>query len=216
MKVLVVAEIRLYRDGVAEALRGLPDVEHVETAATGASAVAAARRAECDVVLLDMALDGGIETATALVASRAASRVVALGVREDGPDVVACAEAGVCGYVSRDARFDDLADALRSAVRGEASCSARIAAGLLRHIAEQARRRPGPHPLPTLTRRERDVLRMLETDMSNKEIARALDLQLSTVKNHVHHVLGKLGASSRHDIPAALRRLERQPVPDRI
>jgi DNA-binding NarL/FixJ family response regulator len=173
MRVLVVAAIRLYRDGVADALRALPDVDFAATAANGAAAVAAARRVDCNVVLLDMAIEAGMQTAAALIIARPDIRVVALGVREDGPDVVACAEAGVSGYVSREASFDDLAAALRSAVRGEAPCSGKIAAGLIRHIALNARSHRHTYGTDMLTRREREVLRLLETDMSNKEIAQA-------------------------------------------
>jgi two-component system, NarL family, nitrate/nitrite response regulator NarL len=211
MRVLVVAAIRLYRDGVADALRALPDVEYATTAANGAAAVAAARRVDCNVVLLDMEIESSTQTAAALITARPDIRVVALGVQEDGPDVVACAEAGVSGYVSRDASFDDLAAALRSAVRGEAPCSGKIAAGLIRHIALHARSQRNASGADMLTRREREVLRLLETDMSNKEIARALDLQLSTVKNHVHNVLTKLGASGRRDISGVLVRLSEDP-----
>lgn len=213
MRVLVVAEIRLYRDGVAEALSALPDVDYATTAANGAAAVATARRVDCDVVLLDMAIESSTQTAAALITARPGIRVVALGVLEDGPDVVACAEVGVSGYVSRDASFDDLARALRSSVRGEVSCSGKVAAGLIRHIALHARTRRKLDGTDQLTRREREVLHLLATDMSNKEIARALDLQLSTVKNHVHNVLTKLGASGRHELAAALAQLGHDPVP---
>lgn len=213
MKVLVVAEIRLYRDGVAEALRQLPDVEHATTAACGAAAVASARRVACDAVVLDMAIASNTETAAALMTSCPGIRVLALGVQDDGPDVVACAEAGVSGYVSRDASFEELVDALRSAVRGEVSCSGKVAAGLIRHIALQARTVHRLDGTDQLTRREREVLRLLRTDMSNKEIARALGLQLSTVKNHVHSVLTKLGAATRRDIAGVLDHLDQELVP---
>ncbi|WP_187399516.1 response regulator transcription factor [Micromonospora sp. AP08] len=214
MNVLVVTEIRLYREGVAAALRVLPDVELAASAATSAAAVTSARRIDCDVVLLDMGMEDSTRTARALVAARPHIHVVALGVKEDGPEIVACAEAGVAGYVSREAGFDDLAEALRAAVRGEAPCSGKVAAGLIRHIAHQARlRQHGCTPIQ-LTRREREVLRLLETEMTNKEIARALDLRLSTVKNHVHNILTKLGASGRAEIPQALARLDLDPVPE--
>lgn len=214
MKILVVTEIRLYRDGVAAALRALPDVECAATAGTSAAAVTSTRRLECDVVLLDMAIEKSTQTARALAAALPDIHVVALGVKEDGPDVVACAEAGVSGYVSREASFDELAEALRAAVRGEAPCSGKVAAGLIRHIADQARLRQHIGVPVQLTKREREVLRLLGAEMSNKEIARALDLRLSTVKNHVHNVLTKLDASGRAEIPRALARLELDPVPE--
>ncbi len=200
MRALVVSEIRLYRDGVAEALRRFPDVELAETAATGPAAVVAARRHECDVVLLDVALERCTEMIQALLTARPAVKVVALGVPDDGPEVVAVAEAGIAGYVSREASIDEVGEALRGVLRGEAVCSGKVAAGLLRHIALQARSRHSTENGVQLTPREREVVRLLESGMANKEIARALDLRLSTVKNHVHNVLAKYGAHGRADV----------------
>lgn len=200
MRVLVVTDIRLYRDGVADALGRLSDVEAASTAATGAEAVLTARRVEHDVVLLDMTLADGAKTVRSLLVTRPTLKIVALGVPEEGPEVVLAAEAGVAGYVPREATLEDLGDALRCALRGEASCSARVAAGLLRHIARQATSRSADDGRFSLTRRESEVLRLLETGLTNKEIARALDLCLSTVKNHVHNVLTKYGAARRGDV----------------
>jgi DNA-binding NarL/FixJ family response regulator len=201
MKVLVVTEIRLYRDGVADALRRMNDVDSIDTAATGAAAVLAARRSGCDVVLLDMALARSTHTITALLTVRSDLKVVALGVPEDGPEVVACAEAGVFGYISRDAGLDDVGEALRAAARGEAPLPGRGAGGLVNHIACHARVElsDAGH---RLTAREREVARLLHSGMTNRQIARALNLQLSTVKNHVHSVLSKLGATGRSDVHA--------------
>lgn len=202
MKVLVVTEIRLYRDGVAEALRRQRDVELVATAATGSAAVLAVRRSECEVVLLDMAMADSTHVVRSLLTTRPELKVVALGVPEDGPEVVECAEAGICGYVSRDSSLAEVTDALGTAMRGEAPLSARVAAGLLKHIVVQARSRRDGVP-PDLTAREHEVLCLLKSGMTNRQIARALDLQLSTVKNHVHHVLHKYGASSRTEVMRA-------------
>jgi two-component system, NarL family, nitrate/nitrite response regulator NarL len=201
VKVLVVTEIRLYRDGVADSLRRLADVETVVTAASGATAVLAARRAECDVVLLDMALADSTDIVISMLTVKPELKVVALGVPEDGPEVVACAEAGICGYISREASLTEVGDALRSAVRGEAPVSGKVAAGLLRHIAFHARTVALNGGSPQLTPRQREVAALLQRGMTNRQIARALDLQLSTVKNHVHHVLAKFGVERRAEIP---------------
>lgn len=214
MKVLVVTEIRLYREGVAEALRRLDDVELAATAATGPAAVVAARRTECDVVLVDMALTDSTGTVQALLAARPQLKVVALGVPEDGPEVVAVAEAGIAGYVSREATIQDVGEALRGALRGEAALSGKVAAGLLRHIARQAQSRRSVEVPLQLTPREHEVLCLLESGLTNKEIARALDLQLSTVKNHVHNVLAKYGAAGRGDVGVASGRSQLQPASD--
>src|SRR4051794_41391792 len=102
VKVLVVTEIRLYRDGVAEVLRNLPDIGEAVTAASGSEAVLAAHDG-CDVVLMDMSLPRCAQTVEAVLAARPGVKVVALGVPDAGPEVVAFAEAGISGYVSRDA-----------------------------------------------------------------------------------------------------------------
>ena len=206
MRVLVVTAIRLYRDGVADALRPLPDVEAAVTAATGAAAVVCARTGECDVVLMDMALAESTQTVQALLAARPNLKVVALGVPEDGPEVVACAEAGISAYVAREASLEELGEVLRAALRGEAPCSGKVVAGLLRHIALQARGRRDGHAPAQLTPREREVLTLLESGMTNKQIARALDLQLSTVKNHVHNVLTKFGVAGRGEVVGVVER----------
>jgi len=197
MRVLVVTEIRLYRDGLAGLLRLLPDVGSATSAASGAAAVVAARDDRSDVVLLDIALPDSTVTARALLAASPTVKVVALGVADDAPELVACAEAGICGYVSREASMAELADALRSVLRGEAACSGKVAAGLIRHIARQAGSQHRGASRSVLTRREHDVLELVEGGLTNKEIARALHLELSTVKNHVHNLLAKFGAADR-------------------
>lgn len=213
MKVLVVTEIRLYRDGVAEALRRLLDVEQAATAATGAAAVVTARRTDCNVVLIDMSMTDSAATVQALLAARPSIKVVALGVPDEGPEVVACAELGIAGYVPREASLEELGDALRCALRGDAPCSSKVAASLIRHIALQARSRPMDGRPMQLTRRERDVVRLLESGLTNKEISSALDIQLSTVKNHVHNLLAKFGASGRAEVVGALHRAGRTSPP---
>jgi two-component system, NarL family, nitrate/nitrite response regulator NarL len=200
VKVLVVTEIRLYRDGVAEALRRLDDVEVAATASTGVAAVLKAVGTKCDVVLLDMALADSTEAVASLLAAKPDLKVVALGVPEEGPEVVTFAEAGVCGYISRDASLSEVGDVLRCAVRGEASLSGKIAAGLLKHIAFHARMTKTGCSTQQLTPREREVVQLLQSGMTNRQIARALDLELSTVKNHVHNVLTKCGAAGRAEV----------------
>jgi two-component system, NarL family, nitrate/nitrite response regulator NarL len=203
MKVLVVAQIRLYRDGVADALRRLEDVESVATAASAIAATVAARQTRCDVVLLDMTMPESTEAVSALLTARADLKVVALGVPEDGPEVVACAQAGVVGYISRDASLVEVGDALRATIRGEAALSGKMAAGLLKHIAFHARTDRVATLPHQLTSREQQVLRLLQNGMTNRQIAVALSLQLSTVKNHVHSVLTKFGATRRSDVCTA-------------
>jgi len=200
MRLLVVTDIRLYREGLADALARMDAVDEVVTAASGASAVLAARSGHVDIALVDMGTPQALGTIRALLSARPHLRVVALGI-DDDPQAVECAAAGIAGYVSRDAGLATLAEAIALVGRGEAPCPGRTAALLLSHIAAQSRVR---ETVIDLTPREREVLDLVRTGLTNRQIARALDLQLSTVKNHVHNVLGKCGASTRGEVIATL------------
>jgi DNA-binding NarL/FixJ family response regulator len=125
-------------------------------------------------------------------------QVVAFAVGEDEGEVIACAEAGVTAFVERSASIDDLIAAVTRGARGELQLSPRTAAVLLRRI----RRVPEAMSVPRgahLTAREREIWAMLRNKMSNKEIAAQLGLSVPTVKNHVHHLLAKLGVHRRVD-----------------
>ena len=218
IRTAILGEVRLFRDGLASLLRGSPAVDVVATAATLAEALQVIERDQPEALLLDMAMPNALEQIQALAGASRDLKIVALGVPETATDVMPCAEAGAAGYVPRDASVDDLIGALQAAARGELRCSVRIAAALLRRVAELARTRTGMHPgtratLPTaLTARELDVLRLLEAGRTNKDIARELGIELATAKNHVHNVLEKLGVRGRAQaIAVASRWLPRAP-----
>lgn len=211
MIVLVVVEIRLYRDGLADALQRLPEVEAAVTADTGHAAVLAAKRNHCEVVLLDMSVLDSAATARSLLTALPSTKILALAVPEQESHVVACAEAGIVGYVSRGASMPDLIVAFRSMLRGEAVISGRVTAGLLRHIASQASVRRTSLQTAQLTCRECEVLTLIGGGLSNKEIARALSISISTVKNHVHSLLSKLGVAGRSEAVLALDGLSGRP-----
>jgi DNA-binding NarL/FixJ family response regulator len=126
--------------------------------------------------------------------------------------VVACAEAGIAGYVDRDASLRDLVATVRSVARGELLCSPRIAARLMRRVAELADQPRPPQTPAHLTRREREVVALIDEGLSNKEIAQRLNIELPTVKHHVHNVIEKLGVRSRLQAAAHVRRRGLDPV----
>jgi two-component system nitrate/nitrite response regulator NarL len=199
MRVAIITNIRLYREGLADLLarRGF---EVVATAADGRAAVDCVRRALPDVAVLDMAMLDSATTVRALVDVSPAVRVLAVAVPETERHVLACVEAGVVGYVPRDGSLDDLTAALQRVVRGEVVCSPKIAASLLRRVAELAAR---PRPsAERLTAREVEILDLIGRGFSNKEIAGRLCIELSTVKNHVHNILRKLQVRRRIDAAA--------------
>ena len=135
-----------------------------------------------------------------------AAAVVALGVRETEDEVVACAEAGVAGYVTREHTLADLIAALDALARGEAPCPPRAAAMLLRRVsALAAERRPAPSGVDELTNREREILDLICDGLTNKQIGQLLFIELPTVKNHVHNILEKLQVRGRREAAALAR-----------
>ena len=126
-------------------------------------------RHQPDVVLIDLASLDALEPVRAIIAAAPATKVVAIGVTASEQHVVACAEAGVAGYASRDASLEEVIATVASVMRGEAPCSPRVTAILL---ATVARRNASRHPRPSLTQREREILELIEAGRSNREIER--------------------------------------------
>lgn len=200
IRALIVVGVRLYRQGLSAALSSYRSLVIAGEAEDGASALGAIVATRPDVVILDVALPGSLDLMHDLSARMPSLRVIAFAVGEASADVIACAEAGAAGYVAADASVEDLVAAVVGVVAGELICSPRIAHELFRRIGSQPPRRwQGDTPL---TLRERQVLDLLRDGLSNKEIARRLDIAVSTVKNHVHNLLKKLGATSRSHLMA--------------
>jgi two-component system, NarL family, nitrate/nitrite response regulator NarL len=203
IRVLVASDLRLYREGLAASLAADERVDFVATAASASEALAVAEEHCPQVVLLATEMNAALEYVRPLAIGGA--RVLALAVRDDEEDVVACAEAGVAGYITRDASLEDVVAAVETAACGEAPCSPRIVASLLDRLAANAAAPPVARPNP-LTYREREIVALIDEGLSNKQIAGRLTIGLSTVKNHVHHILEKLQIERRTDVAAAVRR----------
>jgi DNA-binding NarL/FixJ family response regulator len=211
--VLLVTQVRLYAEGIVRALDELDAIGRVAVALNCDAAIELLARDPSDVVVLDLA---GIDDAAAAQALVQAvpSRVVALAVREHDQDIVAWAERGAMGIVTRQASFDDLLHAILAAARGECCCSPRVATALMRRVAGvAAERRRVTAPHAALTLRERQIVELLIEGLSNKEIAARLLLGVSTVKNHVHSVLRKLDARTRSEAVAVLTEMKIRTAP---
>lgn len=211
LKLFIVAPIRLYRDGLAQVLGTQPEIEVVGTAASAADAVALLESLTVDLVLIDRAMPESLDVIRFVGGALPAPRVVALAVEDQDDDVLACAEAGVSAYVSRQGSLDDLLRALTGAVRGELHCSPQVAGTLLRRVATLASHRGVEREESALTAREREIVVLIERRLSNKEIARALGIEVATVKNHVHNLLEKLQVRRRADAPMRVRWQQARP-----
>jgi two-component system nitrate/nitrite response regulator NarL len=205
IRIVIVGEIRLYREGLADLLGRIPGLEVVGTMADRDKGYEAIARVRPDIVLLDMATAGSHEAIGRIRELAAETQVVALGVADVEKDLLNCAEAGVAGYVPREGTLDSLVDAIRSAVLGELRCSPQMAGTMLRRLAALAAIRSGVVDRNSLTSREKEILRLIDDGCSNKEIARRLGIEVATVKNHVHNLLDKLHVHRRGEAAAQVR-----------
>jgi DNA-binding NarL/FixJ family response regulator len=147
---------------------------------------------------------------------------VAFGVAETDAEIVALAAAGIAGYVRDDAAAEDVVAVLKSTMRDELLCSPRAAATLCHHVAVLSRDGhggpPAKSPAPALSKRELQIGDLIDRGLSNKQIARQLGIQVTTVKNHVHNIFDKLKVHRRGEAAACLRtalRRTQPPLPDR-
>jgi two-component system, NarL family, nitrate/nitrite response regulator NarL len=195
IRVLIASHIRVYGEALKRVLEQSAGIDPVGAAFSATDTVAQANSLEPDVTLLDMAMTDAFLAARQLGGAPGAHRVVALGMPESESDVLQCVQLGISGYVTRDASLADMVLAVEAAARGEVHCSPKIAGSLFRRIAALATQRtPSSN---SLTARESQILVLLQRGMSNKMISRTLGIELPTVKNHVHSILGKLGIHRR-------------------
>lgn len=205
-KVAIVSHVSLYREGLLRILSQEADITVCGQADCLAQAIELLGRSPANVVLVDLALDQGLEEVRALSARFPDSSFLALGVEENPNAIADCAEAGISGYVCRDGSAEELIATIRSAGRGELHCSPRVAAALLHRVQALASTPAPASGRPTLTERELEIVALLEEGLTNKQIARRLGIATTTVRNHVHRILEKLGARTRGEAAAMARR----------
>ncbi|MEO3855397.1 response regulator transcription factor [Acrocarpospora sp. B8E8] len=199
VRVLVVDDQQLIRESIASLLDIQPGIAVVGMAGDGRAAVELVLALSPDVVLMDVRMPtmDGIEAVAVLRGRAPACRVVMLTTFDDEEYVVAALRAGASGYLLKDRPSRELADAVRLAHAGvvqfDPAAAARLAAALTRTAAVPPVD-PAGH---ALTSREVEVLRLVATGSTNREIARRLYLSEGTVKNHISRILGRLGLRDR-------------------
>ncbi len=210
---VLVSDVRLYREGMTSALGRHATLLVVGTACSSADAVDQVAALDPDVIIVDMATRDSLAAVRTLAAAAPRSKIVAFAVDELASTIASCAEAGIAGYVPCEASVEELAATIESVARDESPCSPRVAAALFRHIATLAgTSRSAPTPA-ALSRREHEILALIQQGLCNKEIAQKLAIAVATVKNHVHSVLTKLGVTTRAEaaalVPAVRSRIAR-------
>lgn len=210
--VVITSDIRIHCDGLSEILANSADVSVVGIVNSCDGAIETISNKSPDVVLLDMTMTGSCDLASQLSQVSPHIKVVALAVSYDEGNIVQCAEAGVTCYVPRESSVNDLIVAMRAAAKGECYCPTKIAACIINELQSHSNLAKNKH-MPSrsprkmqgrvnkrqtcLTQREQQIVRKLAMGLSNKQIARDLSIEVSTVKNHVHNVLVKLEVKNR-------------------
>ena len=203
IRLLLVDDCKLRRDSVTEFL-SRNDTE-VSRAWDLQSLCEEFLETDPDVIMVNMTTYGAESLLLCSTQLRSPSKVVVFGLSEDDEEtVVLCVEAGVGGYHLRSESLDQLLAFIRKVCNGEPGCSLLLSSILLRKMSESASQRAAVSD-SLLTAREVEVLTLLSTGLSNREIAGRLFIAVHTVKNHVHNLLTKLGVRSRAEAVALHR-----------
>jgi DNA-binding NarL/FixJ family response regulator len=194
IRLLIVDDHPIVRDGLRGIFAQDPDFEVVGEAADGAEGVERALALSPDVVLLDLRMPGvgGVEAIRRLRERAPEVRVLVVTTYDSDADVLPAIEAGATGYLLKDAPREELVRAVRAAHQGQAVLAPTVAQKLLGAV-----RAPQPAPSALLTDRELDILRLVAAGTSNKEAAKRLFISEATVKTHLLHLYGKLCVRDR-------------------
>ncbi len=200
INILVVDDHPLFRQGVVNSLAMDPEFKVVAETDSGQEALALARRLLPDVVLLDISMPGwnGIVTAEKIAMACPATVIVMLTGSDDKDKLLAALKAGARAYVLKGVSAKELTSVIRSAVAGEVYVSPSIAAEMLVSLTQGK----APDPLQELTDREREILALIGTGLTNREIGERIFLSEKTIKHYVTNILQKLQVRSR--VEAAL------------
>jgi len=199
IRIVVADDHPLFREGVITSLRTAKDIEIVGQAADADGAVRIVREHVPEVALLDVTMPGGgLEAARKIATACPATRIVMLTVSEDEDDLLTAMKAGASGYVLKGVASHELLSIVRAVAGGEVYVAPSLAFALLR---EMSKPRPAD-PLAELSQRERQVLELVATGLSNQAIGQRLGLAEKTVKHYMTNILTKLQVRSR--VEAAL------------
>jgi len=207
LRVLVVSNVRVVREGLNSVLAWRGAVEVVSTVDM-LHARDQSTELHPDVVLFDAARQDSVEFVKDLVASAPHSKVVAFGVKETDEEILALAAAGTAGYVRESAESSDVVRVLEQVMCDELPCSPRAAASLYRRVAVLSQGGNDPCTMP-LSRRELQIAQLIDCGLTNKQIGRELGIEAATVKNHVHNLCEKLKVHRRGEAVARIRAISR-------
>jgi DNA-binding NarL/FixJ family response regulator len=204
IRVLLADDQDIIRTGLTIILNHQADIDVIGQAADGLEAVELAKSLQPDVILMDIKMPrlNGIQATRQIVAALPKTQIIILTTYDTDDWVFDGIRAGAIGYLLKDTSGDNLAEAVRGALRGESQIDPTVARKVLREFQQLTTNRFAPppmteEPLERLTDREEEVIKLLAAGLANKEIAQQLSLSEGTVKNHISAILAKLHANDR-------------------
>ncbi|MCB0155129.1 MAG: response regulator transcription factor [Anaerolineae bacterium] len=202
IRVLVVDDHKLFRDGLSAILMNVPDIEVVGEAGTGREAVSQVETLGPDVVLMDINMPdlNGIEATQQVLALKPDTGIIMLTMLEDDDSLFAAMCAGARGYILKGADKAEVLKTIRAVAEGEALFGPAMAGRLtafFQNVGRPGDSGPVLEPFPDLTDRERDVLDLIAQGENNQEIAQQLHISAKTVSNHISNIFNKLQVADR-------------------
>jgi DNA-binding NarL/FixJ family response regulator len=208
IKVIIISDIKIYCERLSGALSDFQPIKIVGAENSFKSAINTIKHEAPEVVLLDITMIGSCDFAKNISCLYPAVHIIALAVPEDENKIMECAEAGIAGYVAREATFDELVETVIGTKNGEFHCPPkiteciyntfkRITQGNIGNNRSEEINYKCENRVALLTKRERQIYILMVEGLSNKKISSSLIIEVSTVKNHVHNILVKLDVKSR-------------------
>ncbi|QND57695.1 response regulator [Mesorhizobium huakuii] len=208
IRIAVVDDHPLFREGVSRSLSEIGGFEIVGEGATAQDAERIASTVQPDILLLDISMPGGgLAAVASILADHPAQKIVMLTVSEANADVTKALNAGVQGYILKGVGSRALADILRNVAAGESYLTPTLSARLLSDLQSPQPADGVADRLRHLTERQTEILRLVAEGLSNKEVALRLELQEKTVKHHMTGVLSKLHVRNRTEAALMMREL---------
>lgn len=201
---MVVEDHPIYAEGLVALFRELPEIEVVGVAGTAEAAIELVEHNTPDVILMDLHLPGmsGVQATSHITARHPGVAVLALTMLSDDETILAAIRAGARGYLFKEAPQEEIVRSLQAVAAGQVVFGPSAGSRVLAALATEAAR---PRPLPELTDREREVLDLIATGLTNHAIAQRLFLSEKTIRNHVSNIFAKLGVSGRSAAVARAR-----------
>lgn len=206
IRILIFSDIRLYCDGLKDILNQEPEFEVISSTTLHNNPVDITKKYAPQVALLDLNMKEVLQLTRTIIALDPDINIIVMGVSNNEEEIIKLAETGIAGCLTREDPLSELKRVIKAAVQDEFCCSPHMARSLLRHISSLALQKPRTGELNSLTRRELQVGDLMARGLSNKEIAREVHIEISTVKNHVHNILEKLHIRRRGEVATLFQR----------